>query len=91
MSDSNPPEENNGVFKNARPARPQPLGRAERTEEYVSTAQWRERRWRHFSTLPFERNGQIFGNFKRPKQALIRKQGKRIKKGRGLVDLSLYY
>jgi hypothetical protein len=41
-----------GVFKKARPARPQLLGRAERTEEYVSTAKERERRWRHFSTLP---------------------------------------
>jgi hypothetical protein len=30
----------------------QPLGRAERTEEYVSTAKGRKRRWRHFSTLP---------------------------------------
>ena len=39
------------VFKNTRPARPQQLGRAERTEEYVSAAKWRERRWRHFSTL----------------------------------------
>ncbi len=46
--------ENSGVFKKARPARPQPLGRAERTEEYVSTAKGRERRWRHFSTLPFK-------------------------------------
>jgi hypothetical protein len=46
------PEANEGVFKKARPARPQPLGRAERTEEYVSTAQRRERRWRPFSTLP---------------------------------------
>jgi len=42
---------NTGVFKKAVPARPQPLGRAERTEEYVSTAKWRERGWRHFSTL----------------------------------------
>jgi hypothetical protein len=33
-------------------ARPQSLGRAERTEKYVSTAKWRERRWRLFSTLP---------------------------------------
>ncbi|MGB5056929.1 MAG: hypothetical protein WBO24_21230, partial [Nitrospirales bacterium] len=47
------PEKNSGVFKKARPARPQPLGRAERTEVYVSTAKGRERRWRHFSTLPF--------------------------------------
>ncbi|MEO6201780.1 MAG: hypothetical protein ABIP82_00945 [Nitrospirales bacterium] len=52
MNTRNPPEKNSGVFKNARPARPQPLGRAERTEEYVSTAKGRERRWRHFSTLP---------------------------------------
>jgi hypothetical protein len=28
------------------------LGRAERTEEYVSTAKGRERRWRTFSTFP---------------------------------------
>jgi hypothetical protein len=35
----------------ARPARPQPLGRAERTEKYVSTFKRRERRWRHFLTL----------------------------------------
>ncbi|MDT3779265.1 hypothetical protein PJI16_17000 [Nitrospira sp. MA-1] len=41
-----------GVFKNVRPARLQPNGRAERTEEYVSTARRRKRRWRHFSTLP---------------------------------------
>jgi hypothetical protein len=41
-----------GVFKKARPARPQPLRRAERTREYVSTAKRRERRWRPFSTLP---------------------------------------
>ncbi len=32
--------------------RPQPLGRAGRAEEYVSTARRRERRWRHFSTFP---------------------------------------
>jgi hypothetical protein len=64
-----------GVFKNARPARPQPLGRAEHTEEVRENGQGasylracaskrftaqprsrsgegRERRWRHFSTLP---------------------------------------
>jgi hypothetical protein len=29
------------MFKKARPARPQPLGQAERTEEYVSTAKGR--------------------------------------------------
>jgi hypothetical protein len=52
MSDRDFPEDNEGVFKKARPARPQLLGRAERTEEYVSTAKGRERRWRHFSTLP---------------------------------------
>jgi hypothetical protein len=50
--DRDPREDKEGMFKNVRPARPQPLGRAERTEEYVSTAKWRERRWRHFSTLP---------------------------------------
>jgi hypothetical protein len=33
-----PYEKNKGVFKKARPARPQPLGRAEYTREYVSTA-----------------------------------------------------
>jgi tRNA (Thr-GGU) A37 N-methylase len=32
-----------GVFKTARPARPQPLGRAEHTKEYVSTSKGRER------------------------------------------------
>jgi hypothetical protein len=62
MRDRDPPEENEEVFKKARLARPQLIGRAERTEEYVSTAKWRERRWpacrswaqaqRHFSTLP---------------------------------------
>ncbi len=40
-----------GVFKKARPARPQLLWRAERTEGYVSTTKGRERRWRTFSTL----------------------------------------
>ncbi len=52
MSNRGSPEKNSGVFKNDRPARPQPLGRAERTEEYVSTTKGRERRWRNFSTLP---------------------------------------
>jgi hypothetical protein len=46
------PRKKEEVFKNVRPARPQLLGRAERTERYVSTAKERERRWRHFSTLP---------------------------------------
>jgi hypothetical protein len=41
-----------GGFKKARSARPQPLGRAERTEKYVSRAKGRERRWRLFTTLP---------------------------------------
>ena len=41
MSDRCTHENNKGVFKNARPARPQPLGRAEHTEEYVSTAKGR--------------------------------------------------
>jgi hypothetical protein len=48
-----------GMFKKARPARPQSLGRAERTEEYVSTAKRRERRWRHFSTLPRWKGGNL--------------------------------
>ena len=52
MGDRNFPEDNEGVLKEARPARPQLLGRAERKEEDVSTAKRRERRWRHFSTLP---------------------------------------
>jgi hypothetical protein len=43
---------NKGVFKNAHPARPQPLGRAEHTEEYVSTTKGRERSWWDFSTFP---------------------------------------
>ena len=51
MGDRNFPEDNEGVLKEARPARPQLLGRAERTED-VSTAKGRKRRWRHFSTLP---------------------------------------
>jgi len=38
LSHGGSPEKNIGVFKKAGPARPQPLGRAERTEEYVSTA-----------------------------------------------------
>ena len=38
MRDRGPQKKNSGVFKKARPARPQPLGRAERTDEYVSTA-----------------------------------------------------
>jgi hypothetical protein len=38
-----------GVFKKGASSKAQPLGRAERTKEYVSTAKWRERRWRHFS------------------------------------------
>ena len=49
MRDRDPPEEKEGVLKKhalslaegARPARPQPLGRAERTGEYVSTAKRR--------------------------------------------------
>ncbi|HSF08379.1 MAG TPA: hypothetical protein VLA60_03135 [Nitrospirales bacterium] len=41
-----------GVFKNVRPARLQPIGRAERTEEYVSTARRRKRRWRQFFNTP---------------------------------------
>ena len=45
MRDRDPQEENEEVFKKARLARPQLIGRAERTEEYVSTAKWRERRW----------------------------------------------
>jgi hypothetical protein len=41
-----------GVFKNVRPARPQPLGHGRSVRRrYVSTAKGRERRWRHFSTL----------------------------------------
>jgi hypothetical protein len=52
LNNRSPPEKNSGVFKKARPARPQPLGRAEHTLEYVSTAKGRERRWRLFSTLP---------------------------------------
>jgi hypothetical protein len=36
---------NTGVFKKARPGRPQPLGRTERTWQYVSTGKGRERRW----------------------------------------------
>ncbi|MCA9457754.1 MAG: hypothetical protein KC587_13905, partial [Nitrospira sp.] len=52
MSDRDFPEDNEEVFKKARSARPQLLERAEHTEEYVSTAKGRERRWRHFSTLP---------------------------------------
>ena len=52
MGDRNFPEDNEGVLKEARPARPQLLGRAERKEEDVSMAKRRERRWRHFSTLP---------------------------------------
>ena len=46
------PEKSSGVFKQARPARPQPIGRGEHALEYVSTAKGRERRWRLFSTLP---------------------------------------
>ena len=41
MNDRNSSEDYEGVFKKARPARPRPLGRAERTEEYVSTAKGR--------------------------------------------------
>jgi hypothetical protein len=52
MNDGNLQGKNKGVFKRARPGRPQPLGRAERMEKYVSTTKRRERRWRHFSTLP---------------------------------------
>jgi len=52
MRDQGSSDDYEGVLKKARPARPQPLGWAERTEEYVSPAKGRERRWRHFSTLP---------------------------------------
>jgi hypothetical protein len=51
VGNGEPYEKINEVFKNVRSARPQPLGRAERMEEYVSTAKGRERRWRLFSTL----------------------------------------
>ena len=43
---------NNGVFKNARPSRPHPLGGAERTEKYASTAKRRDRHWGAFSSPP---------------------------------------
>jgi hypothetical protein len=51
-SDRDPPKKKEEMFKNARPARPQLLGRAERTEEYVSKGKEREHSWRHFSTFP---------------------------------------
>jgi hypothetical protein len=43
-----------GMFKKVRPARPQPFWLRGAYMEYVSTAKWRERRWRLFSTFPQE-------------------------------------
>ena len=57
MNDRNQPEDNEGMFKKACPARPQLLGRAERTKEYVSTAKRRDRRWQPFSTFPYGKAG----------------------------------
>ena len=57
MRHRNQPEDKEGMFKKACPAWPQLLGRAERTREYVSTAQRRERRWQPFSTFPYGKAG----------------------------------
>jgi hypothetical protein len=53
MRDRGPQNKNSGVFKKARPARPQALGRVERTDEYVSTAKGVRTRLAAFFNTPY--------------------------------------
>jgi hypothetical protein len=69
MMDQNSTLKNWRVFKMTRPVlrllegKFAALGRAERTEEYVSVDKWRERHWRYFPILPML-NGYFDGGYR---------------------------